>query len=135
MKSLLATNSGKLIAVISSDLFTIERSLGFLPLLLIFVFVNALAYTMIGILSSWTNSLIVFCVWLLMLSLQVCSGKASKYLKGKEGALTDWRLKLVNDMVVGIRTLKCYGWEHHYLDKVKNVRQKHVKFVFVINLL
>lgn len=69
MKSLLATNSGKLIAVISSDLFTIERSLIFLPLLMIFAILNLFTYTMIGLLSSWTNSFIVFSVWLLMLAL------------------------------------------------------------------
>ena len=67
MRSLIATNSGKLIAVISSDLFAAERTLTFSPLVLIFPIVNIFAYVIIGISSSWVNSLIVFCVWIFML--------------------------------------------------------------------
>lgn len=45
-----------------------------------------------------------------------------KSAKRNEAALTDERLKFVNDMVVGARTIKCYGWENHYLTKVKDTR-------------
>jgi hypothetical protein len=41
-----------------------------------------------------------------------------KNLKSKEGALNDERLKLIGDMVVGCRTIKCYGWEKHYIKKI-----------------
>lgn len=37
--------------------------------------------------------------------------------------ITDERLKLVTDVVVGARTIKCYGWEMYLLDKIKNVRK------------
>lgn len=69
MKSLIATNSGKLISVISSDLFAAERSLTFTPLILAFPIVNAFAYIIIGAVSTWLNSLIIFCVWLFMLAI------------------------------------------------------------------
>lgn len=39
-------------------------------------------------------------------------------LKAKESAYTDKRLALVNDMVSGARTIKCYGWEEHYINKI-----------------
>ena len=67
MKSLIATNSGKLISVISADLFAAEKSLLFAPLILVFIPVNAFTYTIIGLTSSWYNSLIVFSVWVVML--------------------------------------------------------------------
>jgi len=29
---------------------------------------------------------------------------------------------LVNDMVTGIRTIKSYAWENHYMNKIKSIR-------------
>ena len=84
MKSLIATNSGKLISVISSDLFAIERSLSFSPLLITFPFVNILTYLIIGFISSWTNSAIVFVCWILMLSIQLFNSRMAKRLKMKD---------------------------------------------------
>lgn len=124
MKSLIATNSGKLIAVISSDLFAVERSLAFSPMILAFPFVNVFAYTVIGLTGSWVNALIVFGVQIIIFLVQFCSGKLAKILKLKDSASNDERLKLVSDMVVGVRTLKSYGWEQHYLKKITNVRKK-----------
>ena len=123
MKSLMATNSGKLISVISADLFAAERSLAFTPLILAFPFVNAFTYALIGFSSDWMNSLIVFCVWILMVIVQFSSGRIAKRVKMRDSALNDERLKLVTDMVVGIRTLKSYGWENHYLQKITTVRK------------
>ena len=60
MKSLIETNSGKLISVISADLFAAERALTFTPLILAFFPVNCFAYMIIGFTSNWYNSLIVF---------------------------------------------------------------------------
>lgn len=123
MKSLIATNSGKLISVISADLFAAERSLAFTPLILAFPVVNAFAYGLIGFSSSWVNSLIVFGIWIIMVAVQFTSGRCAKRVKMRDSALNDERLKLVNDMVVGIRTLKSYGWENHYLQKITTVRK------------
>ena len=67
MKSLIATNSGKLISVISGDLFAAERSLSFICNIISFPIVNIVTYIIIGLQSSWVNSAIVFGVWLIMI--------------------------------------------------------------------
>lgn len=36
-------------------------------------------------------------------------------MKGIESGINDERLKLVNDLVVGCRTIKCYAWENYYI--------------------
>ena len=81
MKSLMATNSGKLISVISSDLFAAERSLAFTPLILAFPIVNLFTYALIGLLSSWVHSLIVFGVWIVMVIVQFSAGRIAKRVK------------------------------------------------------
>lgn len=32
-------------------------------------------------------------------------------------------------MVVGVRTIKCYGWENHYLEKIKETRKKQYRWL------
>jgi len=44
--------------------------------------------------------------------------------KTAESLLSDERIRQVNDMVIGSKTLKCYGWENFYLDKIKKTRQE-----------
>ena len=132
MKSLIATNSGKLVSVISSDLFQAEKSLAFSPLIFSFPIVNIFAYCIIGVTSSWINSLIVFGVWIFMLVIQFSVGKLGRKIRFKYSACNDERLKLVNDMVVGIRTLKSYGWEKHYLKKITGVRNVQKCYNFLI---
>lgn len=38
-------------------------------------------------------------------------------------------------MVAGIRTIKSYGWEHHYSAKITEARDKQAKFVWYVNVL
>ena len=135
MKSLMSTSTGKLITVISSDLFTTEKALAFSGLILIFIPVNLFTYILIGLLSNWTNSIIVFTVWLFMLALQFTNGRITKSLKLREAVLADERSKLVKDMVVGVRTIKSYGWENYYLAKIKELRNRQAKIIFFTNIL
>lgn len=37
---------------------------------------------------------------------------------------------MVNDIVEGIRTIKCYGWEEHYLEKIKKIRESQKPIIF-----
>lgn len=44
-------------------------------------------------------------------------------------------MKLINDMVSGIRTIKAYSWENHYCKKVQSQRDVQVSYVFWLNLI
>ena len=45
-----------------------------------------------------------------------------KGIKQAEAMRNDERMKLVNDMITGIRTIKAYAWENHYSRKVREAR-------------
>jgi ATP-binding cassette subfamily C (CFTR/MRP) protein 4 len=122
MKSMTETNSGKLVSLISADLFSIERGLSFAPLLFAAPFVNMWACYWLAVTVGWEYALIVVGVWMFQLVLQYWSSVVVKNLKQEESGLNDERLKSVSDMVVGSRTIKCYGWEHHYIDRIRNIR-------------
>ena len=123
VESLAKTSSGKLIAMISSDLFALERSFTFAALILVFPVCNLFTFLYVGSRFGWIPALIVLACFLFSFGLQMLAGHYQKILKGDDARQTDDRLKLVSDVVVGIRTIKCYGWENHYLKKLATVRK------------
>jgi len=135
MKSMTETNSGKLISLISADLFSVERGLSFFPLLVAAPIINFIAYGFIYQMVGFYYTLVAFGCWILLLALQYCSSIFLKNLKLKESAMNDERLKIVNDMVVGCRTIKCYGWENHYLEKINRIRNEQMKLVIKFNVV
>ena len=64
MKSLGETNSGKLVSLISADLFNCERGLSFSCMILASPIVNFISYIIIGTQFSWEYAGIVFGVWI-----------------------------------------------------------------------
>ena len=67
--------------------------------------------------------------------LQYQSSKWGKTLKARESGLNDERLKIVNDLVVGCRTIKCYGWENHYIQRINDIRKDQMKQVMKFNIV
>jgi len=61
------------------------------------------------------------------------TGECAKNLKKKDSAYNDERLKFINDLIVGCRTIKCYGWENHYTQKINEIRSKQNNYVFWYN--
>lgn len=135
MKSLTETNSGKLISLISADLFMIEKGLSLYSFIVTAPFINGLMsyllYQKIGLVRMF----IVLSVWIVTLILQMVSGATLRKLKAKESTVNDERLKFVNDVVVGCRTIKCYAWEQHYLKAITSIRDKQKRQVMWVNVL
>ena len=74
--------------------------------------------------------MITFGIWIVILIAQHFSSEQTKRLKLKESGCNDTRQKLVSDMINGARTIKCYGWENHYLRKIREARMSQVFYVF-----
>ena len=47
----------------------------------------------------------------------------------------DERMKLINDMITGIRTIKAYAWENHYSQKVRDARAVQASRVLCLNIV
>ena len=122
MRSLTETNSGKLITLISADIYTMERPLAMAPFGLVAIPINLGCYGLIWYISGWPYAIIIFGLWIMTLLCQMFTSRAQKKLKQAEAMRNDERMKLVNDMVTGIRTIKAYAWENHYSKKVRDQR-------------
>ena len=123
-KSLAQTSSGKLITLVSADIFMIERGLLFVvyPWCAIFIYIGAI--TLLSITAGWQYGLMTFTVWACTMLGQVYSAGFVKNFKVMEGSINDNRLKCINDIVVGIRTIKASAWENHYLKKAIALRDE-----------
>lgn len=123
MKSLTRTNSGKLVTLISSDLLNLERNMTMSPMIVTAILLNITCYGIMAYLfESWVYVAIVAGVWIGMIILQVYTARFIKGYAIAQAGQNDQRMKLVNDMVTGIRTIKSYGWEDHFLAKIKEIR-------------
>ena len=63
-------------------------------------------------------------VWIVTVGLQMLTAQSLRNLKAKESAVNDERIKYINDIVVGCRTIKCYAWENHYMKAITGIRKK-----------
>lgn len=120
MRSLTETNSGKLITMISSDINIIERGLTFGPLIVAAPFVALLSIYLVKVITnSWEDAAIVGVLWSLTCIFSMLTSACAKQKRALDAFYSDGRMKLINDMVIGARTIKSYGWENHFFNKIK----------------
>ena len=93
-------------------------------------FINFIVYVLLGFTVGIEYAGITFAIWIVLLFFQHLASKKTKTLKSRESAYNDVRQKLIADMVIGARTIKAYGWEKHYMDKVISARKSQVYYVF-----
>ena len=89
MKSLMQTESGKLVSIVSADLFLIERTLAMTVTVSSSSVVCLFSLGLISYLYSWEYALITFGFMMLTLVMQILFSKYMKNLKMREANLTD----------------------------------------------
>jgi ABC-type multidrug transport system fused ATPase/permease subunit len=75
VKGMTETNSGKLISLISADLFQVERGLSFAPVVIAAPIVNIVAYVVLSFTIGWKYTFVALGFWILLLCMQYCSSK------------------------------------------------------------
>lgn len=75
MRSLTETNSGKLISLVSSDIFTLERPLSMAPFGVASPFINLACYGLIWLIAGWPYALIIFGLWILTVLCQMWTSR------------------------------------------------------------
>ena len=74
IKAVTSTNSGKLVTLVSADIFMMERALSMAPMLFAAPFSNLSVVLAIGFTTGWINAGIVVVVWIIMMAAQFKSG-------------------------------------------------------------
>ena len=81
MRSLTETNSGRLITLVSSDIFTLERSLAMAPFGLAAPFINLACYGLIWHIAGWPYAVAMFGLWIITILFQVWCARTSRMYK------------------------------------------------------
>nr|CDS29611.2 canalicular multispecific organic anion [Hymenolepis microstoma] len=74
-------------------------------------------------------------ILLIMIPINTLVAKKSKSLQEKQLKTTDRRIKLISEILNGIRVLKLYAWEPSFIKEVGNIRRRELhylrKFLFL----
>ena len=81
IKSLAQTNSGKLITLISSDIFMVEKGLALAPFGLCSPIISLAGYVTIGITSGWPYAVSTAIIWITTMILQTWTSSIQKKYK------------------------------------------------------
>ncbi|XP_046853052.1 multidrug resistance-associated protein 1-like isoform X2 [Xenia sp. Carnegie-2017] len=66
-------------------------------------------------------------VMILLIPMNMVSGKLVQKFQKKRMSYKDSRVKMMNDVLNGIKVLKLYAWEKSFIEKVLNIRKLELK--------
>uniref|UniRef100_A0A1E1XAH8 Putative abc transporter n=1 Tax=Amblyomma aureolatum TaxID=187763 RepID=A0A1E1XAH8_9ACAR len=119
------TAVGQMVNLLSNDVNRFDQSVLFVPYLvagpLQTAVITWVLWQHLGISCLAGISFV-----LLYIPFQGCLGRAFSKLRAKTAALTDERIRLVNEFVAGMRVIKMYTWETPFANLVDNMRRREV---------
>ncbi|XP_065758076.1 ATP-binding cassette sub-family C member 4-like isoform X2 [Muntiacus reevesi] len=122
------TTTGQIVNLLSNDVNRFDmvtvrlHNLWIGPLIAIAVVI--LLWMEIGI-----SSLAGMALLIILMLLQSFSGKLFLSLRSKTAAFTDTRLRTMNEVITGIRTIKMYAWEKSFAELITRLRRKEIFMV------
>jgi ATP-binding cassette, subfamily C (CFTR/MRP), member 4 len=124
-KSMAKASTGKIITIVSGELSVVEVGLVLAPYIVIAPISTIVAFVFISI-DFYEGAAIGFVMYILIVILQWLMARLTVKWKYQEGMFSDKRVKVINDAVNWIRTIKTYGWEKPYMSLVKKWRWKQL---------
>ncbi|XP_051752880.1 multidrug resistance-associated protein 4 [Ctenopharyngodon idella] len=119
------TTTGQIVNLLSNDVNKFDEVTIFLH----FLWVGPLqAAAVIGLLwqEIGPSCLAGMAVLVFLMPLQTMFGKLFSKYRSKTAALTDNRIRTMNEVVSGIRIIKMYAWEKPFAALVNDVRRKEI---------
>uniref|UniRef100_A0A8B9JN68 Cystic fibrosis transmembrane conductance regulator n=1 Tax=Astyanax mexicanus TaxID=7994 RepID=A0A8B9JN68_ASTMX len=119
------TTTGQIVNLLSNDVNRFDEVTIFLH----FLWVGPLqAAAVIGLLwqEIGASCLAGMAVLVILMPLQTVFGRLFSKFRSKTAALTDSRIRTMNEVVSGIRIIKMYAWEKPFAALVNDVRKKEI---------
>ncbi|KAI8928981.1 hypothetical protein BC831DRAFT_45566 [Entophlyctis helioformis] len=118
-------NSGKLINIITTDANRVENFIGFMhniwSTVIQLIVIIAFLCTQLG-----PSALVGVALLLMLGPLQGTLFVVLRDIRKKIAPITDSRVKLMQQMLQGIRVLKFFTWEKPFLEQIESIRSKEV---------
>nr|XP_039258784.1 multidrug resistance-associated protein 4-like [Styela clava] len=133
-KSLNDTTTGQIINLGATDVLRFDLLPGFLH----YLWVGPLQFLIVGIILWQEIGIAVLSgmgVLILIMFLQTFSGRAFGKIRSMTAVLTDERIRLMNEVITGMRIIKMYAWEKPFAKLVLNTRRKEVEKILLSSSL
>ncbi|XP_062831587.1 ATP-binding cassette sub-family C member 4 [Anolis carolinensis] len=122
------TTTGQIVNLLSNDVNKFDQVTIFLH----YLWAAPLQVTIISVLL-WMEigpaCLAGMAVLIILLPLQSLLGKLFSSLRSRTAALTDVRIRTMNEVIAGMRIIKMYAWEKSFADLVSSIRRKEISMV------
>ncbi|XP_071488858.1 ATP-binding cassette sub-family C member 4-like [Diadema antillarum] len=119
------TTTGKLVNILSNDVNRFDLVMLFIHYLWIgpmqLVVLLIILYRSMG-----PSCLVGFTILIALAPLQGWMGKIFSKLRGKTALLTDERVRIMNEIISGMRIIKIHAWENPFSELVKKSRRKEI---------
>ncbi|XP_027412883.1 multidrug resistance-associated protein 4-like [Bos indicus x Bos taurus] len=119
------TTTGQIVNLLSNNVNMFDQVTMFLHYLWVGP-LQAIAVTALLWMETGISCLAGMAVLIFLLLLQSCFGMWFSSLRSKTAALTDDRIRTMNEFISGIRTVKMYAWEKSLIDLITSLRRKEI---------
>lgn len=72
---------------------------------------------------------------ILQIPIQYLQGRLFAYLRFASAKLTDKRVRVMNEIISGIRVIKMYGWEYAFKKVIAGIRKKETRLILLASLI
>ncbi|KAJ3617727.1 hypothetical protein MTP99_006822 [Tenebrio molitor] len=118
--------TGQIVNLLSNDVNKFDRAFMFLHFLWIGP-IELMAVTWYMVVTFGYTAIIGITMIILSVFLQICVVKKIPILRRKMALETDQRIRLMNDIIHGIQTIKMYTWENSFIKLVETARSLEIK--------
>ena len=120
------TSTGQIVNIMSSDTAVLQM---FSLFILMTIGVPVMLVSSLILIHSIIGKLTWIALGLLfaMLILQIAVSSCARKFRDLTMKYTDERIKLINEVLMGIRIIKYYCWEKPFLGKISEVRERELK--------
>ncbi|XP_069457987.1 ATP-binding cassette sub-family C member 4-like isoform X1 [Ovis canadensis] len=119
------TTTGQIVNLLSNDVNRFDIVTMRLHILWIGP-LNAITVIILLWMEIGISSLAGMALLIIFMLLQSFSGKLFLSLRSKTAAFTDTRLRAMNEVITGIRTIKMYAWEKSFAELITRLRRKEI---------
>ncbi|NWQ79416.1 MRP4 protein, partial [Columbina picui] len=122
------TTTGQIVNLLSNDVNKFDQVTIFLHFLWAGP-IQAVAVTILLWMEIGPSCLAGMAVLIILLPVQTCIGRLFSSLRSKTAALTDVRIRTMNEVISGMKIIKMYAWEKSFAELVNGLRRKEIAMV------
>ncbi|XP_049671760.1 ATP-binding cassette sub-family C member 4 isoform X4 [Accipiter gentilis] len=122
------TTTGQIVNLLSNDVNKFDQVTIFLHFLWAGP-IQAVAVTVLLWMEIGPSCLAGMAVLIILLPVQTCIGRLFSSLRSKTAALTDVRIRTMNEVISGMKIIKMYAWEKSFAELVNGLRRKEIAMI------